>query len=247
MAEKKLVRDMKREALIRMEEAARSPEDFYEVLKEWKLRDDNRERKERYHEMQRPNETILHNFRNRHKGNPYHEYDYDHDHYYELNPEIKRPQNTVNRNTAYIGEVSEPIRWRTSAQSRNQAYIDGMIFPIPISHPAWHEALFGNFLSMIYDTPEEMWQIIEDIDIAKAVKKLSFKQVNTLFLSTIRRCGNERIAYCYSITDRAVRKMLAAALKSIRDEIAPIIRAQLKSEHPNMTISKRRFIEWYDN
>jgi len=238
---------MNREALIRMEESARSEEDFDEVFIKWKLRDDNRERKERYHEIQRPIENIIHSFRNRNRSNPYHEYDYDHDHYYEHNMEIKRPQNTANRSTAYIDDVSSLTRLHTASRSQNYAYRYGMIFPTPVSHPAWHEALFGNFLSMIYDTPEEMWQIIEDIDITNAVKNLTFKQVNMLFLTIIRRCGNERIAFCYGITERAVRKMLAAALKSIRDELAPIIREQIKNGYPNMTINKRRFIEWYDN
>ena len=49
----KLKRDLKAEALTRVEEAARTVKDFKKVLGEWKSRDENRERRERYHETLR--------------------------------------------------------------------------------------------------------------------------------------------------------------------------------------------------
>ena len=50
-AKKKLVRDMKAEALLRMESAARSERDFEAVQKVWDDRDESRERWERLHEV----------------------------------------------------------------------------------------------------------------------------------------------------------------------------------------------------
>lgn len=44
---KKLVRDIKREALARMEAAARTEEEFQQVSAQWDHRDENRERRER--------------------------------------------------------------------------------------------------------------------------------------------------------------------------------------------------------
>lgn len=52
-ARKKLKRELQAEALARLEDAARSPEDFKEVIRQWNRLDANRERKERYHEIQR--------------------------------------------------------------------------------------------------------------------------------------------------------------------------------------------------
>ena len=46
-----LRRDVRREALTRTEEAARTEKDFDELTKEWDKWDANRERKERYHEI----------------------------------------------------------------------------------------------------------------------------------------------------------------------------------------------------
>ena len=51
--EKRLKRELQSEALTRLEEAARTPEDFKEVIKWWDRLDANRERKERYHEISR--------------------------------------------------------------------------------------------------------------------------------------------------------------------------------------------------
>ena len=54
---KKLKRDLEREALTRLEEAARTEADFREIVKKWDHLDANRERRERYHEILRGNKT----------------------------------------------------------------------------------------------------------------------------------------------------------------------------------------------
>ena len=61
-AKNKLVRDMKAEALLRMESAARSEKDFEAVQKVWDDRDESRERWERLHEVMHgdaPPETVV--------------------------------------------------------------------------------------------------------------------------------------------------------------------------------------------
>lgn len=61
-AKKKLVRDMKAEALLRMESAARSEKEFEAVQKVWDNRDESRERWERLHEVLQgdaPPETVV--------------------------------------------------------------------------------------------------------------------------------------------------------------------------------------------
>ena len=182
----KLVRDAKREALARMEDAARTEEQFRAVIAQWDHLDANRERKERYHEMQRDERTL---------------------------------------------EVN---------------YTDGMVFPVPVSHPSWKEAIMGDFLSMIYDSADEMWQLIEDKDISVLVNNITTKQKEVLFLSAVRLCTTAQIACYHDKTDRAVRKLLAAALDSIRGKLAPVIREQIESNYPQMTLEKRVFLERYE-
>lgn len=60
MAKELLKREIKQIALTRMEDSARTPADFRAVIKQWNHLDDNRERRERYNEISRPNEIMLH-------------------------------------------------------------------------------------------------------------------------------------------------------------------------------------------
>lgn len=55
---KKLKRELKAEALARLEDAARTQKDFEKVVAWWDKLDANRERKERYHELLRNGEDV---------------------------------------------------------------------------------------------------------------------------------------------------------------------------------------------
>ena len=186
MGKKQLVREAKRAALTRMEDAARSPDDFKAVTKQWDHLDDNRERRERDHEVKR-NEEII-----------------------------------------------------------RLDYSDGLIFPIPFLHQAWRGAINGDFLDVIYDNAGEMWQLVEDGIVSSEIKTLTDRQKDVIFLSAVRFCTPQQVACYRDKTDRAVRKLLTAALDNIRDKLAPIIREQIQAGAPEMTLAKRQFLEWYD-
>jgi len=55
---KQLQRDIKAAALERLEDSAKTPEDFKKVIRQWDNRDENRERKERYWEICRNDEDF---------------------------------------------------------------------------------------------------------------------------------------------------------------------------------------------
>ena len=100
---------------------------------------------------------------------------------------------------------------------------------------------------MICCNAKDLWQLIEDWDVAALVKNLTDKQKDVLFLSAVRLCRLVQIAHCHHKTDRAIRKLLAAALDSIRDRLAPLIRNQIEIGVPQMTPAKREFLVWYGN
>ena len=181
------MRDVKRAALARMEDAARTAEDFQAVIKQWDSLDKNRERKERFHEIGKDEK------------------------YFEL------------------------------------GYSDGMIFPVPFCHPAWQEAMKGDFIGVIYDNVEEIFQLVEDWDVSIELESLTDKQKEVLFLTAVRLCTPQQIACYRDKTDRAVRKLLAAVLARIRDNLADSIREQIEVGMPDMTLAKRQFLEWYEN
>jgi hypothetical protein len=59
-ARKQLARDAKREALTRLEDAARTMEQYQNVVRLWNVRDNNRRRHWRRKEIGRPNAPMLH-------------------------------------------------------------------------------------------------------------------------------------------------------------------------------------------
>ena len=199
MGRELLVREIKAAALARMEDAARTEDDFKKVITQWNHNDKNRERKERYWEKARPNETMLH-----------------WDKEYENDEE---------------GRIKEGL---------------DTVIPPPLQHHWWRQLMRGDFIDTIYDNALEMWQLIGDWDIASLVKGLTDKQKEVLFLRAVRLCTAAQIAICHGKTDRAVRKLLAAAFDSIRDKLAPLIREQIEAGHPQMTLAKREFLKWYD-
>ena len=64
----KLKRDIEREALARLESAARTTADFQNLVAWWDRLDSNRERKERYHEISRSGLDILLDYGAKHDG-----------------------------------------------------------------------------------------------------------------------------------------------------------------------------------
>ena len=200
MGRELLVREAKAAALARMEDAARTEDDFKAVVKQWNHLDENRERRERYHEIGRPNAEMLH---------------WD-----------------------KLKESDEKGKLKTELN---------IVIPRPLGRYWWRQQMSGDFLDTIYDNAFEMWQLTSDWDIAYLVKSLTNKQKEVLFLRAVRLYTAAQIARSHNKTDRAVRKLLAAALDSIRDKLAPLIRKQIETEYPQMTFAKREFLTWYEN
>jgi len=199
MKNKRLVRDLKLEALARMENAARTEEDFKLVVSQWNHLDRNEDRRKRDHEIGRSSEEMLHWDR--------------------------------------TGENDEKGRIKEGLDT---------VVPRPLEHPWWRQQIRGDFIDTIYDNAGDMWQLIEDGDIANLVNSLTGKQKQVLFFSAVRLCSSVQIACYQDKTDRAVRKLLAAALDSIREKLAAVIREKIEMECPQMTLAKREFLAWYD-
>ncbi|HCA30990.1 MAG TPA: hypothetical protein DEP23_16255 [Ruminococcaceae bacterium] len=184
MGKKQLVREVKRAALTRMEDAARTTADFNAVVKQWNHLDRNRERRERDHEISRPNEFMLHWDR--------------------------------------IDANDKKGKLRGSF---------GAVIPPPLNHPWWRQLIQGDFIDTIYDNSGDMWQLVEDMDISVCLKDLTERQKVVVFLSAVRQCTPQQIACYQDKTDRAVRKLLTAAIRRIRDKLSPIIQEQIKLQY----------------
>ena len=167
MKRKQLKRDAEAEALLRIEIAARSFEDFTAVVKWYDRLDTNRERRERDHEISRAHKNL-----------------------------------------------------------------------------DWLEGWDGEFLDIIFDSAEDMWQLIEDWDIAELVKNLTVKQKDVLYLTAVRLYTIAQVALVKGQTDRNIRKLRSLMIERIREKLFPHLLERIAKGFL-ITTTERKFIDSY--
>ena len=201
-----LKRQVRADFLRRVENSARTVDEFQEVVDMYDKLDANRERRERYNEIGM-NEYKL------------------------LNTDIGRS-----------GKSVDPQQRETD---RLNGYSDGAVIPTPICHPYWRELMRGDFISYIYDSALEIWQVFGDWQVGRLYRnELTDKQKETIFLSAVRLASTEQVGCYTDKSDRAVRRLLAAALENIRRPLSKMTQKRLDDGLP-VTLEKRRFLEWY--
>jgi hypothetical protein len=232
MPEKTLKRDIKAANLKRLENGARTLEDFQELTEMYDHLDDNRERRERYHEIRRSDYRMIYSEtgrKDRRYSIGWDEWDS------ETEQKDKRSETDQKVKLTKIGKKKA---------LRKYIYNEGAIIPVPICHPYWKELLRGDFINYIYDNADEMWQIVGDWQIGALIKDLTAKQKEALFCKAIRLCKTKDIARCTEKADRTVRKLIAAALEWVRSGLFKAIKERIEAGQP-VTFGKRRFFEWY--
>jgi DNA-directed RNA polymerase specialized sigma24 family protein len=119
------------------------------------------------------------------------------------------------------------------------------VVPPPLNHPYWRELINGDFIGDIFDNPAEMWQIMEDGQIAEPLRyALTEKQAQALFLNAVRLAKTENIACYTDKSGRAVRRLIADAKRRIRRMLARDVMADINAGRPT-TLEKRQLIEEY--
>jgi hypothetical protein len=221
-----LKRQARADYLRRLENSARTVADYHEVVDMYDKLDANRERRERYHEIRQSDYAVQYTGS---KRNGY------------------RMTYTVKEDKPLDAEIQEkPNQYMKKESSKNYVYSEGVIIPLPLCHPYWQELMRGDFINYIYDNALEMWQILGDWKIGRLLRyELTAKQKETLFLSAVRHATTEQIGCYTDKSDRAVRRLLAAAFDNIRKPLARMTRKRLEDGLP-VTHEKRCFLEWYE-
>lgn len=186
-SKKKLWRDTQKEALARLEDSARTEEDFRNVQSWWDRLEANADRRYRYH---------------------------------------------------VIGRSDIPLEWGASPEK--------VILPEPIQFVFWKQITKGEFLDTIFDCPFEMQELVEDIDIAKAISKLKDVHKEVLYYSAIRQYSNQRIACIRNQTDRNILKVKNTILKKLRKKLYVSL---CERQRMKLSLSKREkeFLEKYSS
>ena len=231
-----LKRHARADELRRVENAARTVDEYQEVVVMYDKLDANRERRERYHEIRQAEYTV------QYAGSKQSGYKLT---FTETGRDDKVSEDGQEAGLTAPAQADEPKKYQKKESSKNHVYDEGAIIPPPLCHPYWKELMRGDFISYIFDDALEVWQIFGDGQVSRQYRyKLTDKQKEALFLSAVRLATTEQIGCYTDKSDRAVRRLLADALENIREPLAVLIQNRIDGELP-VTLEKRRFLEWY--
>ena len=169
-------------ALRRIEESARTEDDFQKVIEWWDKLDENRERRERDHE---------------------------------------------------IGRSTVPLEW-----DADELYLS--------DRPSYDMVLrklllAGDFLDLIFDSPETIHELVTDADLSEILKELKPHLKNMLYYLFLRDYSAAEYADNIGQSDRNIRGIRETALKRIRKLYSGILAYRKENSLP-MTLDEKYFL-----
>ena len=178
-----LRREARALALRRIEESARTEDDFQKVIEWWDKLDENRERRERDHE---------------------------------------------------IGRSAVPLEWGA----------DELYLPNRPSYDMVLRKLLlaGDFLDLIFDSPETIHELVTDADLSGILKDLKPHLKNMLYYLFLRDYSAAEYAESIGQTDRNIRGIRETALKRIRKLYGDVLTYRKENSLP-MTLDEKYFLE----
>ncbi len=177
-----LHREARTLALRRIEESARTEDDFQKVIEWWDKLDENRERRERDHE---------------------------------------------------IGRSTVPLEW-----DADELYLS--------DRPSYNMVLrtlllAGDFLDLIFDSPETIHELVTDADLSEILKELKPHLKNMLYYLFLRDYSAAKYAESIGQSDRNIRGIRETALKRIRKLYSGILAYRKENSLP-MTLDEKYFL-----
>ena len=178
-----LRREARALALRRIEESARTEDDFQKVIEWWDKLDENRERRERDHET---------------------------------------------------GRSTVPLEW-----GADELYLS--------DRPSYDMVLrklllAGDFLDLIFDSPETIHELVTDADLSKILEELKPHLKNMLYYLFLRDYSATEYAESIGQSDRNIRGIRKTALKRIRKLYGGILAYRKENSLP-MTLDEKYFLE----
>ena len=178
-----LHREARALALQRIEESARTEDDFQKVIEWWDKLDENRERRERDHET---------------------------------------------------GRSTVPLEW-----GADELYLsDRPSYDIVLRRLL----LAGDFLDLIFDSPETIHELVTDADLSKILEELKPHLKNMLYYLFLRDYSATEYAESIGQSDRNIRGIRETALKKIRKLYGGILAYRKENSLP-MALDEKYFLE----
>ena len=177
-----LHREARALALRRIEESARTEDDFQKVIEWWDKLDENRERRERDHE---------------------------------------------------IGRSTVPLEWGADKLYLSDRPSYDMVLRTLL--------LAGDFLDLIFDSPETIHELVTDADLSGILKDLKPHLKNMLYYLFLRDYSAAEYADNIGQSDRNIRGIRETALKRIRKLYGGILAYRKENSLP-MTLDEKYFL-----
>lgn len=178
-----LHREARALALRRIEESARTEDDFQKVIEWWDKLDENRVRRERDHE---------------------------------------------------IGRSTVPLEWGADELYLSDRPSYDMVLRTLL--------LAGDFLDLIFDSPETIHELVTDADLSKILEELKPHLKNMLYYLFLRDYSATEYAESIGQSDRNIRGIRETALKRIRKFYGGILAYRKENSLP-MTLDEKYFLE----
>ena len=102
----------------------------------------------------------------------------------------------------------------------------------------------GEFLDAIYNCPFEMYELVADADISKAIFALKDIQKELLYQLAIREYSCQPVAAFRGQTDRNIRKTRDTILKKLRKEYVLALQKRI-DQHISLTREECLFYDTY--
>ncbi len=178
-----LHREARALALRRIEESARTENDFQKAIEWWDTLDENRERRERDHE---------------------------------------------------IGCSTVPLEWGADELYLSDRPSYDMVLKTLL--------LAGDFLDLIFDSPETIHELVTDADLSEILKELKPHLKNMLYYLFLRDYSATEYTESIGQSDRNIRGIRETALKRIRKLYGGILTYRKENSLP-MTLDEKYFLE----
>lgn len=120
----------------------------------------------------------------------------------------------------------------------------GTVFPKNLNTAIQKQIRNGDFIDAIYDSPNEIQELVTEEYLYKILKDLKSEHKELLYLAAVKGLSNTQIAKLQGKTDRAVRYMKDTVFRKIRKKIYEYLTSE-KGKNHEMTLAEKRFVENY--
>jgi hypothetical protein len=147
----------------------------------------------------------------------------------------------------------EPVikRWdqldanRKAREEYNETLMSGDMFDWSVFDEEDNMRTKGDFFPLIFPCACKIHELVDDPDISRLLNKATEKQKMVFFPRVLKGCTTKKIARCYDMTDRNVRKLIDLMLDNLRRDLYHALKNRYKTDSSKATLREKVFLANY--